>query len=356
MWKLDYTLKRHSAPINQIDISQDMGWIVTASTDGSIGITDLITRETKFVQSYQDPFLACSISPNSQLIASCTNSGSVMICSVAQKKEISTFKAHQQIARAVCWSPDGQYIVTGSNDKTAAIWSLNKFTKRRTLSAMKGWVRDIKWHNNLIATAGNDPNIYIYDQRDAKPVYTIPTLCAADISSISFHNGGTCIAAGSFDHSVKIWDLRTESLLQKHSAHIDGVTSVMFNPYNEELLSVGRDGYARLWDLKIADIAATFNHHDGFVLSCCWLPSARGFLTSGEDRKICAYKLEDKPIDPNSLEMDDGDIFAAIERMQEEITSLAVTMKKLDDRLLLQEEKLQWLQDIDCPKLRKKRN
>ena len=35
--------------------------------------------------------------------------------------------------------------------------------------------------------------------------------------------------------------------------------------------------------------------------------------------------------------------------MQREITSLATTMKALDKRLLLQEEKIQWLADIDEP-------
>ncbi|EAX93769.1 hypothetical protein TVAG_286080 [Trichomonas vaginalis G3] len=356
MWKVDYSMKRHAAPINCIDISQDMNHMATASTDGSVGITDLVTRETKYAQSHQDPFLACAFSPNSQIIASCTNSGNVILWNTNQTTEITTFKAHSQIARTICWSPDGQYIATGSNDKTAAIWSMNRYTKRHTLTAMNGWVRDIKWLDNLIAVAGNDTNIYIYDQRAQKPVYTLQTGSGSDISSISFHYGGSCIAAGSFDHVVRIWDLRTQTILQKHSAHIDGVTCVAFNPYNEELLSVGRDGYARLWDLKIADIACTFNHHNGYALSCCWLPSARGFVTSGEDRKICAYRLDGKPVDPNSLEMDDGDIFAALERMQQEIASLATTMKTLDQRLLLQEEKLQWLQDIDCPKLRKNKN
>ena len=35
--------------------------------------------------------------------------------------------------------------------------------------------------------------------------------------------------------------------------------------------------------------------------------------------------------------------------MQNDISNLAATMKSLDKRLLLQEEKLQWLIDIDEP-------
>ena len=85
------------------------------------------------------------------------------------------------------------------------------------------------------------------------------------------------------------------------------------------------------------------------MLGCCWLPSSRGFVTCGEDRRICAYKVEDRPTDPGTLEYDGGDIAYALERMQRELTSLATTMKALDRRLLLQEEKIQWLSDIEEP-------
>lgn len=355
MWKLDYSFKRHSAPINCIDVSPDMTFMATASTDGSVGITNIQDRKTVFLQGNMDPFFGCAVSPNSQMIASCTNSGQVYIWDALEQKKQTVFRAHQQIARAICWSPDGQYVATGSNDKTTAVWSLNRNTKRQTFTAMKGWVRDVKWHDNMIGIAGNDQNIYIYDQRGSKPIITLQTDSSTDISSISFHSSGTCIAAGSYDHVARIWDLRTCSILQKHSAHTDGITRVAFNPYNEDLLSVGRDGYARLWDLRTASISCTYKQHDSAVLGCCWLPSAQGFVTSGEDRKINVFRVEDKTVDPNSLDLDDGDIFAAIDKIQQEISSLVVTMKSIDKRLLLQEEKLQWLEDIDCKKMHKKK-
>ena len=355
MWKLDYSFRKHSAPINCVDVSPDMTYIATASTDGSIGVTNIQERKTTFLQGNMDPFFSCSISPNSQQIAGSSNSGQIYIWNASDGSKETVFRAHQQIVRTVCWSPDGKYIVTGSNDTTTAIWSLNRNTKRQTFTAMKGWVRDVKWQDNTIAVVGNDPNVYIFDPRQQKPVVTLVSDATADISSVTFHYSGTCVAAGSFDHNVRIWDLRTSSILQKHAAHTDGITRVAFNPYNEELLSVGRDGYARMWDLKSASITCTFQQHEGYVLSCAWLPSAQGFVTTGEDRKICVYRLEDKNIDPNSLELDDGDIFAAMEKLQKEINSLVATMKSIDRRLLLQEEKLQWLEDIDCKKMHTKK-
>lgn len=33
---------------------------------------------------------------------------------------------------------------------------------------------------------------------------------------VDFHPSGTCIAAGSTDHSVKVWDIRTHKMLQHY--------------------------------------------------------------------------------------------------------------------------------------------
>jgi WD40 repeat protein len=137
--------------------------------------------------------------------------------------------------------------------------------------------------------------------------------------------------------------------MQKHAAHSAPITRVAFRPYGDDLLSIGRDGVARIWNLQTAALDVCFNQPNESLLGCCWLPSCRGFLTCDAERRICQYKIQEKQIDPTALELDGGDVMVALERMQSELTSLAVTMKTLDKRLLLQEEKLQWLSDMDEP-------
>lgn len=355
MWKLEYQLKRHSAPINCIDISPDMTILASASTDGSVGFTNFQTRQTNYCQNHGDPVYGVSFSPNSQYLISCSNNGKVILWDCKENEEIGSFKAHELTIRSVCWSPDGKYIATSSNDQTASIWSLNRFTKRQVLTGLKGWIRDIKWSGNTIAVAGNDSQVLLFDSRTGKPSLSIPTSSSSDVSSISFHNSGQCIAAASYDHIVRIWDLRTSSILQKHSAHTDSVLRVSFNPYNEDLLSVGRDGYAKIWDLKTGTVSLSCQNHSSSVLGCCWLPSSQGFLTSGEDHRICSYKISDTGIDPLSLDYQDGDILDTLEKMQNDISRLVSTMKSIDQRLLLQEERLQWLEDIDTKISRKRK-
>jgi WD40 repeat protein len=349
MWVLDYQLRLHSAPIQCIDVSPDMTYIATASSDRNVGMTNLATRHTQYLEGHQDGVHCVSFSPSAANLLSCSSDGSAILWDTVSGEKLGAFRGHQLTVRSACWSPDGKYIATASNDQTAAIWSLNRFTRRQVLTGMKGWVRDVKWSGNTIAIAGNDSNVLVFDSRSGKQVLAIPTGTSADISSISFHTSGTCLAGGAYDQMVRVWDLRTGSLLQRHAAHTAGITRVAFNPYDDTLLSVGKDATARLWSFQTSNIVACFRQHAAGILTCCWLPSCRGFVTAGEDKRVCAYKLEDTGVDPNAWGYDGGDIAVALERMQNELTSLAVTMKTLDRRLLLQEEKLQWLYDVDAP-------
>ena len=348
MWKLDFQLRRHSAPINNVDISPDMLFLASASTDRSVGLTNLLTRHTNYLQGHQDAVLNVSFSPDASQIVSCSSDGSAIIWDTQSGEKLGSFKGHQFTVRSVCFSPDGKYVATASNDQTAQIWSLNKLTKRHVLNGLNGWVRDVKWTGNTIAIAGNDNKILIFDSRTSKAIQSIPTNTTADITSISFHSSGNCIGSGSSDQVVRIFDLRTTSLLQKHSAHTAPITRIAFSPFDDELISVGKDCYARIWNLKTASIDSCFKHEAG-VLGCCWFPSSKGFSTCTEDRRICTYKIGHLSNDINDYELDGGNIMYALDRMQYELTNLANTMNSLDKRLLLQEEKLQWLIDIDDP-------
>lgn len=353
MWKFDYQLYRHTGDINCIDISPDITFMVTASSDCSVCYTNLQTRKSEFLKDQNQPLYSVSVSPNSKLFASCSNTGDVTVWNVDTLEKAGQYKAHQLLARTICWSPDGAYIATGSNDQNVAIYSLKSFTRRHVFHALNGWVRSIKWQDSKIAVVGNSHSIEIWDPRAPKKVLSIDSGAQGDLSSVSFHHSGFYVGTGSFDNLIRIHDLRNLKLAQRFCAHTSAVTNVAFNPYTEDFLSVGRDCMAKIWDLKTAQVTATFTHHTEGILGCCWQPTSRGFVTCGKDQAICSYRLVSKPLSPSDLPMDDGDVFESLERIQDEITKLARTMKSIEKRLLLQEEKLQWLSDVDVTKAMK---
>lgn len=54
--------------------------------------------------------------------------------------------------------------------------------------------------------------------------------------------------SGSFDESVRIWDVRTGKCLKTLPAHSDPVSAVHFNRDGSLIVSSSYDGLCRIWD------------------------------------------------------------------------------------------------------------
>ena len=67
---------------------------------------------------------------------------------------------------------------------------------------------------------------------------------------MKFHPDGTCIASGSEDKTIKIWDIRSQRLIQHYDAHSDHVNEIDFHPNGRYLLSSSNDSTLKIWDLR----------------------------------------------------------------------------------------------------------
>lgn len=83
------------------------------------------------------------------------------------------------------------------------------------------------------------------------------------IYSIAVAPGGRLVATGSFDRTIRLWDLTTGKearSLGGKNGHQNQVLSVTFSPAGDVLASGGSDNVVKLWDLPSAKPAVTFAH------------------------------------------------------------------------------------------------
>jgi glucose repression regulatory protein TUP1 len=66
---------------------------------------------------------------------------------------------------------------------------------------------------------------------------------------------GKCVATGSLDKMVRIWDLRTGRLLERFEGHQDSVYSVAFSPDGRSVVSGSLDRTLKIWDLSQSTIS-----------------------------------------------------------------------------------------------------
>lgn len=107
---------------------------------------------------------------------------------------------------AVAWSPNGQYIASGSYDNTVQVWDSAKGgIKYRYIGHTKP-VEVLAWSpdGTRIASGGDDTTVQVWDALTGANVRTFK-LHSNSVWGLAWSPDGKYIASGSFDSTVKVW-------------------------------------------------------------------------------------------------------------------------------------------------------
>ncbi|XP_055375587.1 general transcriptional corepressor trfA-like isoform X2 [Condylostylus longicornis] len=260
--------------------------------------------------------------PNGKLYAVGSNSKTFRICeypSLVEIREDHTAyqpiivyekqKYHKGSIYCMDWSPDGELIATGSNDKTIKLMRYNDDNKELEgreieLTMHDGTIRDICFIEDtsnkaslLISGGAGDNKIYVTDCGTATP---FQALSGHSGHILSLYNwGGAMFVSGSHDKTIRFWDLRTRSCVntitpstQPGIRHGSPVAAVCVDPSGRLLVSGHEDSSCVLYDIRGNRPIQCFKPHTADIRSIRFSPSAYYLLTAGYDKKLMLTDLQ----------------------------------------------------------------
>ena len=103
----------------------------------------------------------------------------------------------------------------------------------------------------------------------------------------------TLLATGSWDGTVKLWDVVTERDIATLRVHTAGITSVAFSPIDATLLATGsKDWTVRLWDVETERNIATLKEHTAGITSVAFSSDGSTLATGSWDRTVRLWDVE----------------------------------------------------------------
>ncbi len=152
-------------------------------------------------------------------------------------------------------------------------------------------LRTLEGHEDIILSVAFDPmgrmlvsgsydrTVKLWDVASGKLLHTLGGHTNR-IYSVAFSPSGRMLASGSNDKTVKLWDVASGKLLRTLEGHRDYVTSVAFNPSGGTLASGSNDSTVKLWDVASGKLLRTLEGHRIAVFSVAF-NSTGGTLASG---------------------------------------------------------------------------
>jgi WD40 repeat protein len=114
----------------------------------------------------------------------------------------------------------------------------------------------------------------------------------SSIWSVSRSPDGKTVASGSWDKTIKIWNLNTGKEIRTLQGHQNYVSSVNFSPDGKILASGGEDKTIKLWNLDTGKEIRTLQGHQNAVISISFSPDGKTLASGSQDKTIKLWNLD----------------------------------------------------------------
>ncbi len=217
---------------------------------------------------------------------------SALLKTLSQIREYNQLTGHQGIIRTLSYSPDGQTLVSGSDDKTIRLWHSNgKFIRSIQLS---GSVNSVSYSptGKFFVTASGDGLIQIW-QPDGSILRRFQPQ-TSQIFSVSVSPDGKWIVAGHEDGRITLWQA-DGVFLKTIQSDRNAVYVVSFSPDGKIIASGDSTGIIRLWHSDKTPSKA-FTAHNGSVNSLAFSPDSKQIVSASADNTLRLWTSNGNPI------------------------------------------------------------
>ncbi|KAL1364718.1 hypothetical protein HN51_012861 [Arachis hypogaea] len=191
-----------SKPILSLDFHPSSSTLATAGADFDIKLWSIKPSESQklptvtylnSLSSYHSSSVnVIRFSSSGELLASGADGGDLLIWKLHSTdagqtwKVLKTLRSHHKDILDLQWSPDANYIISGSVDNCCIIWDVNKGTNLQTLDAHAHYVQGVAWDplGKYVASLSSDRTcrIYINKPHKSKGIEKINYVCQQVIS------------------------------------------------------------------------------------------------------------------------------------------------------------------------------
>jgi len=296
-------LTGHTKAVSAVDVSSDGELIASASWDGTIRLWQSNGKLLTTLKDHQSKVMDVAFHPNGHKLVSASSDGTFKLWD-RNGTLLKTTSTEQQLSK-IRFSPDGKSLVTAAKDGTITFWDENGNQQEQFVAHEKG-VDSIGFspEGQFLASGSAQSSTVKIWQPDGTLAETLKGY-EAGVGDISFSPNGELLAVTGLSGKIKVHNMDDSSQFQLPIQE-EPVTSVGFAPDGKTLISGAQAGTINYWALEKNSTSPikTLTAHQDTVRDVSFFPNPNVMVSASEDQTLRTWQL------PQTVKRHQGDIYS----------------------------------------------
>lgn len=289
-------LKGHAgmfAGVGTVDVSPDGKTLASGSDDCTIKIWGLVTtQELRTLLGHSNCVRSVAFSPDGKRLASGSDDKTIKLWDWETGLEVFTLR-HESAVTSIAFSRNGDLLASGSDDKTIKLWNWKTGQEMCILSGHSGYVQSVAFSPNgqSLASGEFDGKVKLWDCNTQKEILNLEAHLGS-VNSVTFSPDGQTLLSSGRDGKVKLWNLSTGELRQTLSVQGDsffgnGVMCVAISPDGNMIASASDENKnIKLWRFATGELIQTLSGHSKGVTSVVFSPDSQTLISGSNDKTV----------------------------------------------------------------------
>jgi WD40 repeat protein len=281
------TLKGHTDRVECVAFSHDGKRLASGNNNRTIILWDLTSgKPLELLRGHTNSLMNVAFTPDGKGLVSNAFEGTFIVWNLGMPRQQALLAGHKADVRTVAASPDGATLASGSDDKTVRLWDAVTGQERAVLKEHRGEIQTVAFSpdGRLLASGGDDDRrIIFWDVKSGRQLKEIDG--HGSITSVAFNPDSKFLASAAEGRSaIFLWDVTSgeqQAELLGHETDAES-ESLEFSRDGKVLVSGGREGAIRLWDVSARREIVEPMGRGGSVMKVAISPDGRMVASSAD--------------------------------------------------------------------------
>jgi WD40 repeat protein/predicted Ser/Thr protein kinase len=281
-----------------VSVSQlpSLGYTEYGTEDGTVRLWELgVQTGASVLRGHTNDVYPVAYSPDGQWIASGSWDKTLRLWDAATG-EICAVLPHPGVLRTLAFSPDGSRLVSGcAQESSLQIWNVATGQLQKTFKGpgdLAVQALAVSPDGARIAAGDSDGRATITDAATGAVLHSFRMAVGGVKKSLAYSPDGRLLAGTGEDRTqVDIWDTQTLRRMARFLGHTAIVYSVAFSGDGLLLASASGDRTVRVWEVAAAKCVAVLTGHTDEVFTAEFHPDGNRLASAGRDRAIWVWDL-----------------------------------------------------------------